>query len=129
MKQDRHGDGGNEASGGQPKPGDAAQPGEASPVTVAPHPLERCRGEKPQESGVHATARLRPLQGEWTVRLGSYSGAERSSGEDSSNTKIFGDLGHAGRPRRPASRGAKVREGSPNPYGDTACSGKTLKDP
>jgi hypothetical protein len=98
-------------------------------VTVAPRHLERCRGEKPQERDVHATARPRPLQGEWTVRLGSYSGAERSPGEDSSNTQIFGDPGRAGRPRRPASRGAKVKEGSPNPYGDTARSGKTLKDP
>jgi hypothetical protein len=32
------------------KPGDAAQPGQASPVLVAPRYLIRCRGEEPQES-------------------------------------------------------------------------------
>jgi hypothetical protein len=60
------------------KPEGAAQPGEANPVLVAPRYLIRCRGEKPQESVSAATCRFGGAR-EQTVRIGSNSGAARSS--------------------------------------------------
>jgi hypothetical protein len=64
------------------KPVGAAQPGQASPVLVAPRYLIRCRGEEPQESVSAATCRFGGMPGQ-AVRLGSNSGAARSPGEES----------------------------------------------
>jgi hypothetical protein len=49
MKQGRKGTGRNEGVRRLRKPGDAAQPGEASPVSVASPYLIRCRGTEPHE--------------------------------------------------------------------------------
>jgi hypothetical protein len=70
------------------KPEGVAQPGQASPVQVAPRHLMRCRGEKPRRVVSAATPRLGGVP-ERTVRPGSDSGAARSPREDSSRAYRF----------------------------------------
>jgi len=94
------------------KPEDAAQPGEANPVHVAPRYLIRCRGEKPQERGSARTRRLaqrRTADGPARVKLWSRAKSRRGIGVILS---VHVDLGLVEKPRRPTPRGAKVKEGS-----------------
>jgi hypothetical protein len=94
------------------KPEDAAKPGQANPVQVAPHHLKRCRGKKPQESVsvLHDRARAARDGG----RSGSGHTLEQSEAHERTPLEciIRVDLEPAERPRRPTPRGAKVREGS-----------------
>jgi hypothetical protein len=94
------------------KPEDAAQPGQASPVSVAPRHLKRCRGEGPQES---VSVPIRRLVRRVTADgPGSGQTLEQSEAHERILRRFIvgADLGPAERPRRPTPRGAKVREGS-----------------
>jgi hypothetical protein len=93
------------------KPEGAAQPSQVSSVLVASHYLMRCRGEKPQES-VSRTAReasATRARADGPARVKLWSDAKFTRGFVTS-LSVGGDLGTAGRPRRPTSRGAKVME-------------------
>jgi hypothetical protein len=85
------------------KPEDAAQPGQASPVQVAPRHLMRCRGEEPQESvsvPIHRLVRPETADSPARVILWSRAKPRRGSRTDSSSMRDRGprkDL--EGRPR------------------------------
>jgi hypothetical protein len=95
------------------KPEGAAQPGQVSPVLVAPRHLMRCRGEKPQESVSGATSAVSAAgaRTDGPTRVKLWSSAKSMRGFVVS-LSVCDDLGAAGRPRRPTSREAKVKEES-----------------
>jgi hypothetical protein len=96
------------------KPEGAAQSGQVNPTQVAPRYLMRCRGGKPQESVSGAACRAglvsaRCVRTDGPTRVKLWSSAKSTRGI-TEGLSIFGDLGTAGRPRRPTPRGAKVME-------------------
>jgi hypothetical protein len=112
MKQDQHGFGGNESVKRLRKPEGAAQPGEVTPVSVAPRHLERCRGRDPRRVSSSISVSFS------ATREGgrSVTGQTLESGQD--HERIRRELhrsrrpGTVGRPRRPTSQGAKAKGGS-----------------
>jgi hypothetical protein len=95
------------------KPEGAAQPSQVSSVLVASRYLMRCRGERPQESvsGTAREASATRARADGPARVKLWSDAKFTRGFVTS-LSVCGDLGTAGRPRRPTSRGAKVMEES-----------------
>jgi hypothetical protein len=64
----------------------------------------------------------------WAVRLGSYSAAERSPGEDPARIHPFEPAGARGNTSKADPERGRGQGGIVNQYGDTADFGKTLED-
>jgi hypothetical protein len=107
------------------KPGDAAQPGQASPVQVAPRHLMRCRGERPQESVSVPTRRLArrgTADGPARVRLWSRAKPTGGSRADSSSAGERGprkDLEDRPREGRRSGRGRQPMGRYRGPWQDS----------
>jgi hypothetical protein len=107
------------------KPEDAAQPGAANPVQVAPRHLMRCRGEEPQESASvpnRRLARRATADGPARVRLWSRAKPTRGFCVDSSSAQTWGprkDLEDRPREGRRSGRGRQPMGRYRGPWQDS----------